>query len=134
MPSFDEAPNTIEFSIPSDNCEENRLKMERDLDRELEGFSLSQPNGAQGTGAHFFPESPNQETIDREFRDFSLGRSESLDLSIEQGMANLSPHVSSGPCSVLGIDELDEKYRLQLSAPISFCYACFLRSVFLAKL
>ncbi|KAG4306451.1 hypothetical protein PORY_000439 [Pneumocystis oryctolagi] len=98
MPSFDISLNTEELSISTDVRERDRIRLERELEKELNGFSFGKSSfqessedtvrpGYVDLNQTFFTDSPNTRSLDKHFQDFSMGISASSDRSsIERGV------------------------------------------------
>ncbi|KAG5519607.1 hypothetical protein PMAC_001762 [Pneumocystis sp. 'macacae'] len=98
MPSFDMSLDTEELSISTDVRERDRIRLERELEKELNGFSFSKTGfhdssddtvrpGHVDLNQTFFAESPDTKSLNKHFQDFSMGVSASSDgSSIEKGL------------------------------------------------
>ncbi|EMR09349.1 hypothetical protein PNEG_02303 [Pneumocystis murina B123] len=98
MPSFDVSLDPDELSISTDVRERDRIRLERELEKELNGFSFSKTSshepscdtvrpGQVDLNQTFFVDSLDTKSLNKHFQDFSMGVSGSLDgSSIERGV------------------------------------------------
>ncbi|KTW26377.1 hypothetical protein T552_02859 [Pneumocystis carinii B80] len=98
MPTFEVSLDPDELSISTDVRERDRIRLEQELEKELNGFSFTRsssrepssdtvrPNQIEANQT-FFADSLDTKSLNKHFQDFSMGASGSLDSnSIERGV------------------------------------------------